>query len=133
VIGARRFCALIVLGTSLVGAVWLYTYRVASVVDYIEYIGPYRHHYHPSQQVNEQPWWGVPATVALIAIGAAITMWLLPQWRRPIRRFTNSQPSNESRVGGQYVSTAGPMRLERGTAPHRRESHDPPRLSPNMK
>jgi hypothetical protein len=89
VIGTRRLCASIVLGATLVGAVWLYTYRVSAVVEYIEYIGPFRHHYHPSQQVSEQPWWGVPATVALILIGTAIAMWLLPQWRRPIRRLTN--------------------------------------------
>jgi membrane protein YdbS with pleckstrin-like domain len=74
----------------LVGAEWLYTYRVTALVQYIEYFGSYRHHYHPSQRVTQQPWWGVSATVALLVIGAAITVGLLPQWRRPIRRFTNS-------------------------------------------
>jgi len=29
------------------------------------------------------------------------------------------------------VITTGPIRLERGTAPQTRESHDPPRLSPS--
>jgi hypothetical protein len=43
------------------------------------------------------------------------------------------QPSSEIRVIGQYLSTTGPISLERGTAPHMRESHDPPRLSPSMK
>ena len=34
---------------------------------------------------------------------------------------------------GQYVSTAGPIRLDLGTGPQERESHDAPRLSPSMK
>src|SRR5262249_54095952 len=37
------------------------------------------------------------------------------------------------RSGGQYVKTTLPMRADRATGPHWRESHDFPRLSPIMK
>ena len=40
---------------------------------------------------------------------------------------------NASRLGGQYVSFAGPMRLLRGTVPHVRESQEWMRLSPRTK
>src|SRR5207244_4348035 len=36
----------------------------------------------------------------------------------------------ETRDGGQYVAITLPIRFLRGTVPHRRESHDPLRLSP---
>jgi membrane protein YdbS with pleckstrin-like domain len=75
-----------VLGATLVGALWLYTYRATVVVEYIDPMG---HHFHPSERVREQPWWSVPATVALVLIGAAILVWILPQWGRPLRRFAN--------------------------------------------
>src|SRR5439155_23099168 len=39
----------------------------------------------------------------------------------------------EIRDGGQYVAITLPIRFLRGTVPHRRESHDPLRLSPIMK
>jgi hypothetical protein len=39
----------------------------------------------------------------------------------------------EIRPGGQYVKITGPIRLSLGTAPHVRESQEPPRLSPTMK
>src|SRR5438477_10953183 len=37
------------------------------------------------------------------------------------------------RDGGQYVAMTLPIRLPRGTVPHRRESQEPLRLSPIMK
>jgi hypothetical protein len=83
----RGGCAWIVLAATLAGAVWVYTYRVAVTVEYIDRFG-YR--FHPSEVVRESPWWGAPATVALIVIGAATIMWLLPERRRLIlRRFAN--------------------------------------------
>jgi len=80
------YCAGVVLGATLAAAVWLYTYRVSTLVQYIEYIGRTRRHFRPSERVMEQPWWGVPATVGLILIGASVSLWLLPQRRRVIER-----------------------------------------------
>ena len=40
---------------------------------------------------------------------------------------------NEMRVGDQYVSITGPIRLSRGTVPHTRESQELMRLSPRTK
>jgi hypothetical protein len=37
------------------------------------------------------------------------------------------------RLGGQYVMKMGPIRLDRGTLPHVRESHECWRLSPTKK
>jgi hypothetical protein len=39
----------------------------------------------------------------------------------------------DMRLGGQYVTSTGPMRLLRGTVPHVRESHECVRLSPRTK
>jgi hypothetical protein len=87
----RDLYAWIVLGATLVGAVWLYTYRVWSVVEYIQYsrFGPTKYHFHRSDRVRMQPWWSVYAAVALMLIGAAVVVWLLPEQKRKrlIRRF----------------------------------------------
>ena len=69
----------------------MYTYRVWSVVEYIQYsrFGPTKYHFHPSDRVRMQPWWSVYAAVALMLIGAVIVVWLLPERKRKrlIRRF----------------------------------------------
>ena len=87
----RDLYAWIVLAATLVGAVWLCTYRVWSVVEYIQYsrFGPTKYHFHPSDRVRMQPWWSVYAAVALMLIGAAVVVWLLPEQKRKrlIRRF----------------------------------------------
>ena len=82
----RDFYAWIVLLATLIGAVWLYTYRVWSLVEYIDATG---RHFHPNERVRVQPWWSVYAAVALMSIGAAAVTWLLPEQKRKrlIRRF----------------------------------------------
>jgi hypothetical protein len=93
----------VVLGVTLAAAVWLLTYRVWHVVEYIEYIGGQRHRFHPSERVRVQPWWSVPATVTLMLAGIGISLWLLPGRRGPVRRladhFANvaNPPSREAR------------------------------------
>jgi hypothetical protein len=84
----RDLYAWIVLAATLAGAVWLYTYRVWSVV---EYIGRDGRHFHASERVRVQPWWSVYAAVALMFIGAATAMWLLPgrKQKRLIKRFAS--------------------------------------------
>ena len=87
----RDLYAWVVLAATLVGAAWLYTYRVWSVVEYIQYsrFGPTKYHFHPSERVRVQPWWSVYAAVAMMFVGAALVMWLLPEQKRKrfIRRF----------------------------------------------
>jgi hypothetical protein len=85
----RDLYARIVLAATLVGAAWLYTYRVWTVFEYNYYVGKTRYHFHPSERVRVQPWWSVYATVAAMLIGGAIVVWLLPERKRKrlIRRF----------------------------------------------
>jgi hypothetical protein len=75
----RDLYSWIVLAATLAGAVWLYTYREWSLVEYIDLSG---RHFHPSERVRVQPWWSVYAAVALMFIGAAIVVWLLPERKR---------------------------------------------------
>ena len=49
---------------------WLVTYRVPHVAQYIEYIGGKRHYFHASERVKVQPWWSVPATARNRTAGA---------------------------------------------------------------
>jgi hypothetical protein len=60
----------VVLGATLALGIWLLTYRVWDVV---EYIGRDGRPFHPAEHVRIQPWWSVPATVAvcLLAWGLA--------------------------------------------------------------
>jgi len=87
----RDLYAWIVLAATLVGAGWLYMYRVWTVFEYNEYIGPtrIRYQFRPTEHVRMQPWWSVYAAVALMFSGAVIVVWLLPErkQKRLIRRF----------------------------------------------
>jgi hypothetical protein len=90
----------VVLGVTLASAVWLYTYRVWTLV---EYIGRDGREFHASERVMVTPWWGVPATVALIFVGVGTSLWLLPGHRGLIRRFADhfgnpSTPKSNSTV-----------------------------------
>jgi hypothetical protein len=78
--------AAVVLGLTLALAVWLLTYRVWTVVEYIDRTG---RRFHPSEHVRLQPWWSVPATVAVLLIGVATSVWLLPGHRGLIRRIAD--------------------------------------------
>jgi hypothetical protein len=83
----RELCAWIVVAATLAGAAWLYTYRGWEIIEYTDPKG--RRHLLPSERVRMQPWWSVYAAVALMLIGAAVVVWLLPQQKRKrlIRRF----------------------------------------------
>jgi len=86
----RDLYAWIVVAATLAGAAWLYTYRVWNVIGYVEYSSQEnRYHFHPTGRARFQPWWSVYAAVALLLIGAAVVVWLLPEQRRKrlIRRF----------------------------------------------
>jgi hypothetical protein len=81
------YLAGVVLGLTLSLAVWLLTYRVWDVVEYID---PTGRHFHPSERVQVQPWWSVPATVAVLMGGVGASVWLLPGHRGLIRRVADS-------------------------------------------
>jgi hypothetical protein len=85
----RVYVAGVVLGLAFAAAVWLFTYRVWDVVEYIEYIGGKRHYFHPTERVKVQPWWSVPAAVAVMFAGGGTSLWLLPGSRGPIRRLAD--------------------------------------------
>lgn len=80
----RRYCASGVLGATVIAAVWLYTYRVATVVHYIDRTG---REFRSSERISEQPWWSAPATVLVVLIGAGLGLWLLPERERLVTRF----------------------------------------------
>lgn len=69
----------------------MYTYRVWTVFEYNYYLGQTRTRYqfHPSERVRVQPWWSVYAAVAVVLIGGAIVVRLLPERKRArlIKRF----------------------------------------------
>jgi hypothetical protein len=76
---ARVYYAAAVLGTTLIGAAWLNNYRAWSTDLNADGTVAIR--------VKLQPWWGLPASVALIAVGIAVSVSLLPGGRRLIERF----------------------------------------------
>jgi len=82
---ARIYSARVVLGATLAAAVWLFTYRTWSVVEYIDRTG---RRFHPSERARLQPWWGVPATLLVLVIGVGVSVYLLPERRRLIERFS---------------------------------------------
>ena len=96
----RIYLAGAVLGVTLAAAVWLLTYRVWNLVEYIDRTG---RHFHPSERVKVQPWWSVPATVAVLLSGIGISLRLLPGGRGPVKRLADylAQPpapsSNDAR------------------------------------
>jgi hypothetical protein len=58
----------VVVGASVSGAVWLYTYRDHDVIRFIDAKGA---EYNDPRHVSVQPWWGVYAALALLAVGLA--------------------------------------------------------------
>jgi hypothetical protein len=78
------YCAGVVLGATLVAAVWLYTYRVWE--SFITF-DPQGRSIVAATRVRFQPWWSLYGAIALTLIGAGISLWLLPEGRRLIRRF----------------------------------------------
>jgi hypothetical protein len=74
-----------VLGAALVGAVWLYTYRERERIETFDSRGELVAATH----VSAQPWWSVYAAVALTLAGTALSLCLLPEARRRIKRFVS--------------------------------------------
>ena len=64
----------VAVGASASGAVWLYTYRAHDVIRFIDTNGV---EYNDPRHVSVQPWWGVYAALALLAVGLAAAVRLL--------------------------------------------------------
>jgi hypothetical protein len=94
------YLAGVVLGLTLAVAVWLLTYRVWDVVEYIDSTG---RHFHPSERVQVQPWWSVPATVAVLLGGVGASVWLLPGHRGLVGRLADRF------AGGATDSSSSPV------------------------
>lgn len=82
----RVYGAGVVLGATLSLGIWLLTYRVWDVV---EYIGRDGRSFHQAERVRIQPWWSVPATVAVLLSGVGVSLWLLPGRRGPFQRLAD--------------------------------------------
>jgi hypothetical protein len=95
---ARVYSAGVILGLTVAAAVWIYTYRTWNIVAYVKNVDGNRHHV-AIDRARIQPWWGVPATVGVLLIGGAISLWVLPQGRDLIRRYAQrlGSPSREVR------------------------------------
>ena len=113
----RVHAAVTVLAATFAAAVWLVTYRVWDVIQYIEYIGGKPHYFHPSERVRVQPWWSVPATVAVLLAGSSISLWLLPGSRGLIKRSLIISPGSQNEIGtGALAAQLDRPRAEIGRA-----------------
>lgn len=98
----RRAAVWVVASATLAAATWVYTYQVPVIVRFIDATGT---PFHPAESSTEQPWWGVPATVLVVLLGAVAIIWLAPATRGVLRRFaaqfgvaTPRQPVEPSRA-----------------------------------
>jgi hypothetical protein len=80
----------VVVGASVCGAVWLYTYRAHDVIRFIDTNGV---EYNDPRHVSVQPWWGVYAALALIVVAVAMAVRLVPDDLPQLKRFRRFFPS----------------------------------------
>ena len=90
---ARVFCAGIAVGACTVGAIWLFTYEESRVVRFIDLNG---NEFHAARIVHVQPWWSVFGAFALLLLGAAMAIALLPEVRGPLTRLVPSASRGKS-------------------------------------
>jgi hypothetical protein len=65
----------VLVGASVAGAVWLYTYQAHDVIRFIDKNGV---EYNDPRPVSVQPWWGIYAALAVLAIAVAVAIRLAP-------------------------------------------------------
>jgi len=103
----RVYGAGIVLGVALTVAVWLFTYRVSDVAEHIFYSGGKRHVFHPPTHLSVQPWWAAPASIGVLLVGGAISVWLLPGSQGLVRRLAQHFAAlSGRRLGGRASDLA---------------------------
>jgi hypothetical protein len=81
---ARTFLAGGVVGISVAGAVWLYTYRAHEPIRFVDANGV---EYHEPRTVSIQAWWSVYVTLALLVVAAVAAVQLLPNGVPTVRRL----------------------------------------------
>jgi uncharacterized BrkB/YihY/UPF0761 family membrane protein len=82
----RIYLAGVVLGLTLAAAVWILTYRVWTVYEWIDVQGT---RFHPSERMRVSPWWSVPLSVLVLLVGFAASFRLLPERRSLINRVVD--------------------------------------------
>ena len=106
----RVYVAGMVLGVALAAAVWLLTYRTWTLFEYVDRT---HHHFRPSERVRVNPWWSVPATVAVLLAGTATSLALLPGSRGMVRRLVDYFVKLAARAQDRSAE-APPQRHTRG-------------------
>lgn len=96
----RVYGVAVVLGATLALGIWLLTYRVWDVV---EYIGRDGRPFHQAEHVRIQPWWSVPATVAVLLTGGGFSLWLLPGRRGLLQRLADYFAASEEGADSQRL------------------------------
>jgi hypothetical protein len=92
---ARVFCAAVMTGVSAAGAIWLFTYQESSVFRFIDPTGSA---VHPARFDRVQPWWSVLAAVALLSLGAAMSLLMLPERPRVLMSLAHLISSERTSV-----------------------------------
>jgi hypothetical protein len=92
---ARVFCAGVAVGVSAVGAIWLFTYQESSVFRFIDVNG---NEFHAARIVHVQPWWSVFGAFALLLLGVAAAIALLPEGPGALTRFVRAATGARTRV-----------------------------------
>jgi hypothetical protein len=102
----RIYCAAAVIDATVAAAVWLYTYRVSTV---FEYLRPDGLRFHPPERVMVQPWWSSVATVGVSLAGLTACLFLLPDSRGPIQRLAGHLARIVENHEGRRLKQAKPV------------------------
>jgi hypothetical protein len=106
----RVYFAGVVLGTTIVAAAWLYTYRAWQTIEVFDA----RDQVVASTRVSAQPWWSVYAALALTLAGIGVSLWLLPAGRSLISRIVARLAAGLSPNSPRRLRRAAPERRPRG-------------------
>ena len=96
----RVFLAGVVVGASLAGVVWLYTYRAHELIRFIDARGI---EYHDPRRVSVQPWWAGYAALALLVFAVGTAGWLLPHGVRTVKRLGRSFAPTTDRRDSEHA------------------------------
>ena len=82
---ARVFAAGSTIGAAITGAVWIASYRKPRIAIDVTY----GDRYFPCKLFWSRPWWTPFAGGALLLVGAALSLWLLPAGRTIMGRIVS--------------------------------------------
>ena len=87
---ARLIAAAVVAGATLAAITVVVSHREWRLYRYVDYGGDGHIWFVP---VREHPRWAPVAAVAVLCIGVAVVLWLVPQWRQQVRRLVRGVAS----------------------------------------